>query len=406
MSAVLAVPHSHGERSGVLAVVADGQTKELVAEALADQHIVDGVVMTGGLALALKRLAEGELPRILILDLSGSTAPLADFAKAVAEAGPGLGILALGSVNDVRLYRDLLAAGASDYLVKPLEPHHLSEAIAIAGQVRAAPEPAGQQLGRIVVFAGTRGGVGTTTAAVNTAWLIAHEHRRRTALVDLDIHFGTVALALDLDPGRGLREALEQPSRIDSLFIERAMVRLGDHLAVLSAEEPMEEDAVFDPSAVDILLHELQQKFDWVVIDMPRGMTAIQRAVLNVASHVVLLCEPSLAGLRDAIRLNTLVKDTASHAKVTVLQAGAGAQAGKPSVSRGEFEKGLGRKIDVVLPADPKQATAASNAGKALSAVAPAVPLVKSFKAVAISLAGPIRGAKRGKSKMWKFLGK
>jgi pilus assembly protein CpaE len=239
------MPVTHGhERAGVLAVVADSATKELVTQALAEQHIVDGVVVTGSVAAAIKRLAGGEAPRTLILDLSGSATPLADFEKALAEAGPGLGALALGSVNDVRLYRHLLAAGASDYLVKPLEPHHLSEAIALAAQRTAVAEPVGQQLGRIVVFAGTRGGVGTTTAAVNTAWLLAHEHKRRTALVDLDLYFGTVALALDLDPGRGLREALEQPARIDSLFIERAMVRQGDYLSVLSAEEPMEERSI------------------------------------------------------------------------------------------------------------------------------------------------------------------
>jgi pilus assembly protein CpaE len=407
LSAVLAMPAANGhERAGVLAVVADGATKEIVTQALAEQHILDGVVLTGTVAAAIKRLASGEAPRTLILDLSGSVTPLADFEKALAEAGPGLGVLALGSVNDVRLYRDLIAAGASDYLVKPLEPHHLSDAIAIAAQGAAVAAPVGQQLGRIVVFAGTRGGVGTTTAAVNTAWLFAHEYKRRTALVDLDLYFGTVALALDLDPGRGLREALEQPARIDSLFIERAMVRQGDYLSVLSAEEPMEEETVFDPSAIDILLHELQQKFDWVVIDLPRGMGMLQRAALNLASHVVLLCEPSLAGLRDAIRLNSLVKESAAHAKVTVLQAGAGAQAGKASVSRGEFEKGLGRKIDVILPPDPKQATAASNAGKALCVVAPTVALVKSFKAVASGLAGPVRGTKGKKTGMWQFFRK
>jgi pilus assembly protein CpaE len=407
MSAVFALPGGdEQERTGVLAVVADAGTKELVTGALADHHILDGTVVTGGVEVAIKRLAAGAAPRLLIIDLSESADPLADFGKAAAVAGAGLGVLALGRVNDVRLYRDLIAAGASDYLMKPIDSQQMSDAIAVASRGPAVADPVEQRLGRIVVFAGTRGGIGTTTAAVNTAWLLAHEHRRRTALVDLDLYFGTVALALDLDPGRGLREALEQPARIDSLFMERAMVRQGEHLAVLSAEEPMEEETIFDPNALDILLHELQQKFEWVVIDLPRGMGPLQRTAFSVANHIVLLCEPSLAGLRDAIRLNSLVKETASQAKITVLQAGAGAQSGKPSVARGEFEKGLGRKIDVILPPDPKQATAASNAGKVLCAAAPAVPLVKSFKAVATALAGPVRGAKAGKSKIWSFLRK
>ena len=61
-----------------------------------------------------------------------------------------------------------------------------------------------------------------------------------TALLDLDVHFGTRrARALDLEPGRGLTDAIDNPGRIDGLFIERAMIRANDHLAILSAEAPM-----------------------------------------------------------------------------------------------------------------------------------------------------------------------
>jgi pilus assembly protein CpaE len=251
---------------------------------------------------------------------------------------------------------------------------------------------------------GARGGVGTTTAAVNTAWLLAQEAGRHTALVDLDLYFGTVALALDLDPGRGLREALEQPSRIDSLFIERAMVRQGERLAVLSAEEPVQDDAAFDASAVDILLHELRQKFDWVVVDLPRGVSLTQRVALAAASHVVLVCEPTLAGLRDAIRIGTMVKESAPQARLIVVESGAGSHAGKPSVSRKDFEGGLGRAIDAVLPHDPKAAAAAANAGKALSAVASGSALVKALRKLAGELAGPPAAARR--APFWKKLGR
>jgi pilus assembly protein CpaE len=405
MSAILAMPPLNGfDRQGVLAVVADGETKELLDRVLADQHIPDSFVVQGAPRVALKRFSAGHEPRLLVLDLSNAASPVADLETVIAQGGPGLAVLVLGRVNDVRLYRDLISAGAVDYLVKPVDHQMLTDAVASAMQGRIAPEPAGQAKGRVVVFAGTRGGVGTTTAAVNVAWLLSHERKQRTALVDLDLYFGTVALALDIDPGRGLREALEQPSRIDSLFIERAMVRQGEHLAVLSAEEPMEEETHFDPTAVEILIQELQHKFDWVVIDLPRGMSLVQRAALSAAKHVVLVCEPSLAGLRDAIRLNMLIKEAAGQAKVLVLQAGAGAQAGKPSVSRAEFEKGLGRKIDAVLPQDPQHATAASNSGKALSAVAPTSPLVKALRNVATSFAGAERAGKR--TGLWKFLGK
>jgi pilus assembly protein CpaE len=84
-------------------------------------------------------------------------------------------------------------------------------------------------MGRLIAVVGARGGVGATTVATNLAWTLAHEHNMRVALVDLDLFFGTCGLALDLELGRGFREALENPARIDSLFIERAMVREGEN---------------------------------------------------------------------------------------------------------------------------------------------------------------------------------
>src|SRR5262249_56873075 len=111
-------------------------------------------------------------------------------------------------------------------------------------------------LGHVMVFIGSGGGVGATTMAVSCAWLLASERHERTALVDLDLHFGTAALKLDLDPGGGLCEALEQPSRIDSLFIERAMIKVTDNLRVLAAEHSATQHLTVDAGAIDTLLHE------------------------------------------------------------------------------------------------------------------------------------------------------
>src|SRR6185312_16747995 len=216
--------------------------------------------------------------------------------------GPELKILALGTVNDVGLYRDMLAAGATDYLVKPPGREQLT---AIFEKNPGSGGGTGG-LGQVVAFLGSRGGVGTTTAAVSCAWVLAEERKERVALVDLDLHFGTVALKLDTDPGNGLCEALEQPSRIDSLFIERAMIKVTDHLRILAAEAAIAEPLIVDTGAIDVLLYELRRKFAWVVVDLPRFVTPIHRVVLATASRTILLCERSLAGLRDTIRLQTL----------------------------------------------------------------------------------------------------
>src|SRR5439155_16997222 len=247
-----------------------------------------------------------------------------------------LKLVVLGTVNDVALFRDLLAAGASDYLVKPLTREAL---VAVLERTSAPLGTTPDGLGQVVVFIGSRGGVGATTSAVACAWLLAAERRGRVALIDLDLHFGTVALKLDLDPGSGLCEALEQPSRIDSLFIERAMIKVSDNLRVLAAEASAAQHLAVDAGAIDMLLHELRRKFAKVAVDLPRGASSMQRVVLAGASHVVLFCERTLAGLRDTIRLQSLVREQAPQARLWLVEAGAAGE--RALIGKSEFEKGI-----------------------------------------------------------------
>lgn len=375
----LAPPIGGIDREGILAVTADTACRDLISQALDERRDGGSEVIIGTVETAMSRLAAGAMPNLLLIDLSASQAPLDDMASLVAAGGVGIKIIALGMINDVGLFRDLLRKGATDYLTKPLDSSVLRAALARATQRDEPNGGVGSRGGKLVAFLGTRGGVGVTTCAVNAAWILAEERKLPTALIDLDLHFGTIALSLDIDPGRGLREALEAPSRIDDLFIERAMVRQGDRLAILSAEEPVEDEAKVSVEAIDILIEELRQKFDWVLVDLPRGLTAATTAVLAAASHVVIVGEPTLAGLRDAIRLANLLKDCAPAAHLLVLEGGAG-RALHPQINRADFEAGLGRRVDVIVPFDAKAASASANTGRVLTAVVPASPAAKAVR--------------------------
>ena len=128
--------------------------------------------------------------------------------------------------------------------------------------------------GRLVAVAGARGGVGATMLATGIAWTIANRRRRRVALVDLDLQFGTVALALG---PRALARACARRWSIRAgstrLFIDRAMVRHSDTLFVLSGEESLGDPVAADTSSLDILLKELRNKFHYVVVDVPRQVS-------------------------------------------------------------------------------------------------------------------------------------
>ncbi|HVC56235.1 MAG TPA: AAA family ATPase [Stellaceae bacterium] len=379
------------DREGIIAVLQDQATFDRVQSTVRELQLEDELSLEPTLDQALRRFREGANPRVLILDLSDSTAPIAELSAARSVGGADLKLLAVGTVNDVSLFRDLLAAGATDYLVKPLSRETLSASL--ERRAAAAAGGLGGGLGQVVAFIGSRGGVGATTTAVACAWVLAEKHKESTALLDLDLHFGTVALNFDTDPGTGLCEALEQPSRIDALFVDRATVKISDTLRVLAAEAAVAETLMIDAGAIDVLLYELRRKFNWVVIDLPRWVTPTQRVVLGAANKLVIVCERSLAGLRDAIRLQTLMREHAPQTEVLLVDAGASGE--RATVGKSEFEKAVGKSLDATLPHDAKSAGAAANAGQPLPVAAPRSPVVREIEQLVVGFVGAGETQKR-----------
>jgi pilus assembly protein CpaE len=208
-----------------------------------------------------------------------------------------------------------------------------------------------------------RGGIGASTIASSVAWLMGDKAGRSTALLDLDIHFGTGALSLDLEPGRGLTDAIENPSRIDGLFIERAMVRANDKLSVLSAEAPINQPLLTDGTAFFQLQEEMRNAFETVVLDMPRPML-VQFPHLVHDSHVcIVVVDFTLAATRDAIRILAWLKANAPQSRVIVV-ANKVAPVAVQEISRKDFEKSIERKVDIVIPLDLKAAAKAAKLGQ------------------------------------------
>jgi len=316
----------------------------------------------GGLRNAIQSLSVSASPAILLVDLSESGDPLNDINALAEVCEPGTVVIAIGQVNDVRLYRDLLASGIHDYLLKPLSAQQVHDALNQALAVFTSPKAGdGESVKRHISTAvvGTRGGTGASMLATSLAWLFSDEHQSPTALLDLDVHFGTGALALDLEPGRGLTDAIDNPSRIDGLFIERAMIRANDNLSILSAEAPINQPMMTDGSAFVQLEEEFRQAFEMTVIDMPRNMLINFPQLLADVNLVLLVCELTLASARDTIRILSWLKANAPHAHPMIVANKV--QPGVAEISKADFEASIERRIDFAIPYDVK---AASNAAK------------------------------------------
>jgi pilus assembly protein CpaE len=367
-----------GLRDPFTAFVADEATAELIRPIAVEHGWSPEKVNKGGLRNAVQTLSVSASPSILFVDLSESGDPLNDINALAEVCEPGTVVIAAGQVNDVRLYRDLVASGIQDYLLKPFSADQLRDAFANAQTTISGPrmmETTNEKPNVMAAVIGVRGGVGASTIATSLAWLMGDKGGRSTALLDLDVHFGTGALALDLEPGRGLTDAIENPSRIDGLFIERAMVRANDKLCVLSAEAPINQAMMTDGSAFYQLQEEIRHAFEGTVIDLPRNMMVQHPHLLGDVHVVTVVCEFTLAGTRDAIRILSWLKANAPQARVIVVANKC--QVAVQEVSRKDFEHSIERKVDIVLPFDPKAASQAAKLGQPLAKVAKGAKLTQ-----------------------------
>jgi pilus assembly protein CpaE len=372
-------------RGTLLASIGDDLTRETVKAVLAQLGWQNAKCRDGGAEAALELVKTAGAPALLLVDISGSTDPLDAIEALLVVSGTDTKLLAIGLENDVGLYRKLIERGVSDYLVKPVQSQTLLQAIQSATRAERA-EPAPARAARVVAIVGARGGVGATTVASSVAWTMAKEKQLRVVLLDLDLHFGSLALGLDLEPSRGLREILANPERVDSLLLRSAMTKVCDGLRVLAAEEPLEDALPANPAGLDALLADLAGSTDCVVIDVPRALNGLSRHAFAIADIIGVVSEQSLSAMRDTQRLLSLARTMRGDAKTVVIANRVGGVAGE--IGRPDFERGIGGKIDFAIPFDAKAALAAAERAKVFVDVARDAKGLAELRRLAVALAG------------------
>jgi pilus assembly protein CpaE len=376
--------HTQISNDQLIAFVADDETRATVTNAVTSRWPT-AVVHDGGLSAALGALTHESSPPLLVVDFGGIEDPVAALRSLVALCEATTRIIVIGSVNDVAVYREMLRTGAADYVVKPLQADALVAAIDGATKARSEAPAADKKKTRVVGVIGARGGVGASTVALNTAWLLAHEMGRTVGLLDLDLQFGTISLSLDLEPSRGLREVFEKPDRIDSLFVASAMAHESERLYVLSTEEGLEDHPNVNPVAFGLLLNALPKDFECVVVDLPPRFAVAQRNMLPSFTAFILVSDASLAGMRDCVRLSKLLRETTPEAAIHVIVNKVGAVK-KGELPRSEFQRGIDMPVKHFVSFDPKVAAAAATAGKPLAQLAKRSQIVGELRKIASTM--------------------
>jgi pilus assembly protein CpaE len=339
-------------RSPFLAFVGDAQDQETLKAFAGVRGWPDSGVLQGDIGTAVEFLGKHASPTLLVIEVKDVDAASAQLDALANACEPDTKVVIVGSVNEYSFYCWLMDIGIFSYLLKPLTLAALEGMWQKASEPPPATAKSAREPGRVIGLIGTRGGVGVTSLSIALAACVAGQGKR-TALVDLDPQDGSVSLLLDLEPSRGFREALEKPDRIDNLFLDRVMNKAEAGMYVLSAEEGLNERVQHHEHAAEALLKELREKFEVVVLDLPRTVNPFYRNCLKLCDQVAVVSDLTLQGLRDGLRLADLFRDFLKI-KPPLFIANRAGFAPKFEMTPADYAKGLKQEVKFHVPFAPE----------------------------------------------------
>jgi pilus assembly protein CpaE len=250
----------------------------------------------GGIAGAVAHYQTAATPQLVIVEADEDVGTLQGHLEQLAEVCvKGTQVIVVGRLNDIATYRRLIGLGVGDYLVAPVTPAQLAASIETL-----FAEPGAQPNGKLIAFAAARGGAGSSTLSHNTAWTLAQRPDEEVIAVDLDLAFGTLGLAFNVDPRQTVAELLKEPERMDAQLIERVLVSSDERLKLLPSPGLAQNGLPIEVETVDRLLGLLRRMASVVVVDLPHQWSPWVAHAVEVADEAVIVATPDLPGLRDS----------------------------------------------------------------------------------------------------------
>ena len=329
-----------------------------------------------------ERLAEAvaaRRPSLIFADLGPDPEALLDVLAAIESRPP---LLVCGPSHDAALILRALELGAKHFFPAAPESDDLHRTLArIAGE--QMPEGSLRRIAPIVAVMGAKGGVGTSFVACQLAVSLTAQGGR-TAVVDLNLPLGDVALYFDLHPKHTLAHVAKDADRLDSAYLRNVLARHHSGVEVLASPTRLDEAMMIKADHVDRVLHLLREDFDWVVVDVAREWKETSIRALDLASQVLLVTLPDVATLSQARKhldlLRRLGRPEAALHLVTNRNAASG------QLGEQDYLTFLGRAPEARIPNDFAATLQSVNEGRTVGEVAPRGPLQAAYDGLARQL--------------------
>jgi pilus assembly protein CpaE len=362
------------------------QTGQVLQVAAADRRMARAHVtlQLGGIPAAYQVYQSQPTPNVLVVEThAGRDQLMAELGQLAEVCQANTKVVVIGHVNDVLLYRELVKAGISEYVVAPISAVGFIDVIA-----NLFADPKSGPLGRIVAFVGAKGGVGSSTLAHNLAWATSQRQNVETIITDLDLAFGTASLNFNQDGSGGILEALNAPERVDSTLVERMMTKLGNKLSLLNGPGTVDRDLNIDGHAVEAILGAVRTSAPLIMVDVPNMWAPWIKSTLLNADDIIITATPELPSLRNAKNLLDMLKAARQNDRPPQLIINQVGVPKRPEIAPAEFAKALGVTPLATIPHDPASFGLAQGNGQMLFEVAPKSKTVEILGGIAPILAG------------------
>jgi pilus assembly protein CpaE len=324
--------------------------------------------------LALAQTAASQ-PDVVVLDIRDSNT-LPPTLTTLRRQHPSTGVVIVAARLDPMLMLEAMRAGVSEWVANPVTAADLVGAVERVSSTRAM----GVQ-GQVFAFVGAKGGVGTTTLAVNVAAALARASEERTLLIDLHLAYGDAAVFLGAEPRFSVVDALDNTHRLDQAFFESLVVPTKSRVQLLASADRGTHAA--DLGRTGTLLNFAAAHYRYTFLDMPRSDAAGLDA-LEAVSTMFLVANQELATVRNAGRIATALRQRYGKDRLRVVLTRFDKQA---EIGQEDVERVIGLPVKHVVPSDYRAAVQALNKGRPI-ALDTANRLSDAFRAMAADLGG------------------
>jgi pilus assembly protein CpaE len=341
---------------------------------------------------------------LLILEIGDDPENDLERLSAIQASTSAKGIF-LTSVNtNPEILIRALRIGVREFFPQPIKEQDVLDALVKFkgrnGDALVAAAPA--KRGKTITLLGAKGGVGTTTVAVNLAASLARlDGGPSVALLDLNPLLGEVALFLNMHPAFDWIEIVNNASRLDGTYLMSILSKHPSGFYVLPSPAKMIDGQTSIPSVIEALLRLMQQLFDFIIVDGGRCIDDISKVALKAADRLLLIGTPVLPCIVNLKKLLHTFR-TLGYPPEQRVDIVANRSNQTSGISLKAVDQALGKRVLWYLPNDYRHAVAAINSGEPLNVVAEGSELSKKIAAMALALTG--KSEKKGKRALFGLL--